>query len=346
MKIINLGNEEMSVISTQPFYHLRPNKYIDRCLFVNVLNCLSKPYSLHEYQYIGFGSFQFDDFKLIHTYLGISKMISLESDPLICSRAEFNKPLKCITIKNTDSTDFISKSELDQNSIFWFDYTSPKDLGKQFSDFCTLLNKANVHDIIKITLNAYPAALLNRKDEQSDQEVQEQRLKILEQMIKEYMPTDTDYTEMEKDKYPLLLLKCIKKACSQTLNELSYPKRFVFPIISTVYQDGQQMLTFTGIILEALSADDKQRKEEDIVKMLNLHQDITFGRWDSLCKIDVPCLTPKEILALNNLLPDTEVEQKIKEELPFFCNQKKVDVSIKNYTKYYKYYPNFHHVNF
>ena len=41
-----------------------------------------------------------------------------------------------------------------------------------------------------------------------------------------------------------------------------------------------------------------------------------------------------------------ENEQKIKEELPFFCNKKKVDVSIQNYTKYYKYYPNFHHVSF
>ena len=67
----------------QPFYHLRPNKYVDRCLFVAALDRLNTKIQLKEYRYIGFGSFMFEDFKLLHDRLNINSRISLEADPTV-----------------------------------------------------------------------------------------------------------------------------------------------------------------------------------------------------------------------------------------------------------------------
>ena len=52
------------------------------------------------------------------------------------------------------------------------------------------------------------------------------------------------------------------------------------------------------------------------------------------------------ILSLNNLLPDDQFDTALRTELPFFCNGRNIDLSIENYTRYYQYYPNFHHVSF
>lgn len=83
----------------------------------------------------------FDDFKLMHNYLSISDMISIENDPTICKRAEFNKPYKCIKIEKMTSSAFIENMSIEKNSIIWLDYTSPAEIGEQLADFSDLLRK-------------------------------------------------------------------------------------------------------------------------------------------------------------------------------------------------------------
>ena len=62
-------------MANQPFYHLRPNKSIDRNLFIQTLIGLSSFFPISEYQYTGFGSYLFDDFKLLHDTLNIQHII-------------------------------------------------------------------------------------------------------------------------------------------------------------------------------------------------------------------------------------------------------------------------------
>ena len=140
---------------SQPFYHLRPNKYVDRCLFVNALERLNSQVKLQKHRYIGFGSYLFDDFKLLHDRLNIGTMISLESDSTIFKRAEFNAPYKCISVINQTSTDYISGDNWgEQNSIIWLDYVTPRALGQQFSDIATLSTTILPCDVLKVTFNA------------------------------------------------------------------------------------------------------------------------------------------------------------------------------------------------
>lgn len=53
-------------MASQPFYHLRPNKSIDRNLFVQTLIGLTSVFPVADYWYTGFGSYMFDDFKILH----------------------------------------------------------------------------------------------------------------------------------------------------------------------------------------------------------------------------------------------------------------------------------------
>ena len=98
----------MNNLAKQPFYHLRPNKSIDRSLFVQTLIGLSRELPISDYKYTGFGSYLFDDFKLLHDTLNISNMVSLEKDEVEFQRAVYNAPYGCISIQNTDSTQYIS----------------------------------------------------------------------------------------------------------------------------------------------------------------------------------------------------------------------------------------------
>ena len=50
-------------------------------------------------------------------------------------------------------------------------------------------------------------------------------------------------------------------------------------------------------------------------------------------------------MELNKLLPSDDAEQQLLKEFPFIFSAKE-NIVIESYITYYKYYPNYHHVNF
>lgn len=317
---------------SQPFYHLRPNKYVDRCLFVNTLDRLSTILSLQDHRYIGFGSFLFDDFKLMHDRLNISSMISLECNQIIYDRANFNVPYNCISIINQSSTDFISSENWgEKNSIIWLDYTSPKDLGQQFSDLASLTNIVLPGDIIKVTLNAHAQALGDAE------EGLDARLCKLKERIAEYIPSTAIKDNCSSKQYPLLLLRCLHKLFASQFTELKHDERYVLPLYSTVYRDGQTMVTFTCIVLDDHSLDEKIKCAFSDMQFINFE-------WDSPSIIKIPDLTVKEMIEINKLLPSENAEEQIKGKYNFIFENNQDE--IQSYISFYKYYPSFHSVNF
>ena len=137
-----------------PFYSLRPNKYIDRILFVRLLYRLSPLFKFRLYTYIGFGSYTFEDFKLIHRQLEITKMISFEKEAKTYQRAIFNQPLGCIKIKQKNINDFIDNEDLPTKAIYWLDFTDPGKMTGDFKTCCSLLGKSSPNNIVRVTLNA------------------------------------------------------------------------------------------------------------------------------------------------------------------------------------------------
>lgn len=317
---------------SQPFYHLRPNKYVDRCLFVNTLDRLNSIIRLQQHRYIGFGSYLFDDFKLLHDRLNIETMISLEADAAIFDRAKYNIPYSCITVINQKSTDFISGGDWgEQNNIIWLDFVSPRSLAQQFNDVAALSNLVLPHDIIRITVNANADTL--GKIELG----QEKRFERLKSRIGEHIPADATAAECTKDKYPILLLRCLRVMLSKCFRETKYDRRFLLPLFSTVYQDGEhRMLTFTFVVL------DDHDEENEIKKCFGDISYVNF-EWDSPSLIKIPELTVKEMIEINKLLPDKDAEEQLQKNFNFVFGDKVEEIA--SYISFYKYYPSFQSIN-
>ena len=326
-------------MTNQPFYHLRPNKSIDRNLFVQTLIGLSSLFPIPDYRYTGFGSYLFDDFKLLHDTLNIQEMISLEKDIMEYERAKYNLPYSCIDVKNIGSTEYLSELFIEdgEHNIFWLDYVNPADLGTQLADYATLLNILNTGDIVRITLNANPASLGKSNNPDELHHIRFSRLK--ERVPDMYFPTSASMENMTTQQYPLLLLKVIKNITMQSLvDEPPYSPCFMLPLFSSLYADGQQMITFTGIVL------DSHDKESDIKNALKNYPHNTFT-WDNPCRIEIPALSVREITEINKLLPNEFARQQLINDFSFIFSEKDSQ-SVDSYISFYKYYPNYHQVSF
>ena len=321
---------------SQPFYHLRPNKYVDRFLFVNCLSKLGEIINIKSHRYIGFGSYLFDDFKQIHDKINITSMISLEEDPIVYKRACFNTPYKCIKVINQTSTDYISGGDWgNKNSIIWLDYTSPAEISQQFSDLAALTSIVNCNDIIRVTFNANVSSLGTPDD--CSVSLKEYRLNRLKERIGEYVPIDVTEDQITTKGYPIVLLRCLQKMIEGLFIETTFDKRFLFPLFSTIYKDGQTMITFTGIILEDHTRETVIKKAFQELKYVNF-------KWDCPSSISIPELTVKEIVHINKLLPSKVAKKQLSKKYSFVFSD--IDTEIDSYISYYKYYPSFQSVNF
>lgn len=317
------------------YYQLRPNKAIDRMLFFELLMKLNRFCQISEYQYIGFGSYTFEDFKLLHRQLGINDMISIEADDNIYKRQHFNRPFECIKLKKNTSKFFINE-EFDRIKpvIFWLDYTDPIKIREQIDEFCGLLGKLESLDIVRLTLNANPSSLGGETIKKED-ELHNFRMNKLKERIGDYMPWPSSNTCVLRKEYPKTLLISIRNA----FNKYYRPgKKRLLPLSSYVYADGQQMLTFTGIILNS------DQEEEEIQKCIQ-GWNFANNEWGSYYNIAIPSLTPKERITLNERLPGCNISEICS---LFDYKFEGVDIrdDIDNYIKYYKYYPNYHQVIF
>jgi hypothetical protein len=318
-------------------YHLRPNKAIDRMLFLELLMRLNGHIPITSYQYIGFGSYNFEEFKLFHKQLGITDMISLEANSNIFSRQIFNCPYTCITPIAKTSTSFITEDfEPQKPVIFWLDYNEPKRLREEIEEFCGLLGKLYSNDILRITLNANPSSLGGNDGEKDETIIANQRVEKLREKIGDFLPSPIEYSDISYDDYPKTLLIAIRNAINQFYSR-SGTKRLV-PLASYAYADGQQMLTFTGIVV------DKEEEEKKVLENIE-GWEFSSTKWGYYQRIAIPALTPKERIVLNEKLPCENAEE-IAELFPFKFDNSPSSEAIENYRKYYRYYPNYHQVIF
>lgn len=202
------------------------------------------------------------------------------------------------------------------------------------ADYTTLLDRLNPGDIVRITLNANPDSL--GKGSGQPDSLQEERLETLKSRVKDaYLPPALTARCLTRHNYPITLLKILKAA---TLLSFEYSENFLFPLFSTVYADGQQMLTFTGIILNDPCLESRIRDS------LKAYPHNTFS-WDAEpSRIEIPALSVQEISELNKRLPITD-QQTLITDFPFIFDDKHLD-AVNSYIAYYKYYPNYHLVSF
>ncbi len=321
-------------------YHLRPNKFVERQLFLELIDRLGHVYQLKDYAYVSLGGRFLEDFKLVHARFGLRRLYSLESDRVTHERQVFNRPLAIIECLNESTTDFILRfdqlaaSEDIGKFIIWLDYTSPRQRQEQLQDFQTLVSKLADGDVVKITLNA-SVHTLDRG--QSEHEAHRRdRLNTLRQTLGDYFPPGAWHERhMSARGIAVLLANSAKKAALEAIEGSS--GLTVLPLAVFRYNDAfHQMLTVTTIVV-------KEAAKDEFLDNSGLREwDFLSSSWDEVHEIAVPDLSLKERLTIDEGLFLDSLE-KLHEKLGFKLhpnNNKSLD-SLRQYHRHYRRFPSF-----
>lgn len=281
-------------------YQLRPNKAVERLLFLDLLRRLDSVLQLAAgYSYVGFGGPQMEDFRLLHEVFPKMKMLSLERERDVLKRQRFNGPHTNVRCKLQSSGEFVLTVTDKRKLVVWLDYTEASERSAQVAEFQTLLQNLQSRSIIKITLNASPASLGGNPGQKG---VHASRLDDFLSEFGRCFPNGLAEEAMAEENFPAAMLTVVDYAAREALSGRR-DWRFQ-PLTTAVYADSkQQMLTVTGIVGPRL----------DISGILTVSQlaDWDFGRlsWeDPVVRIRVPELTMKERIFINQLLPKLETD--------------------------------------
>jgi hypothetical protein len=323
-------------------YHLRPNKAIERNLFIALLERVGRVRNISDYEYIGFGGPMLEDYKALHASLRIGKMHSIERDLETYKRQRFNKPAAFIQLHQMDSGEFFRTHQFAENgTIVWLDYTDAGSLKSQLDELLNVVTSLDCYDIVKITLNASVSKLGG--DDQPTAARAAFRLNALKERIGDYAPINLTPADMQVAAYPMTLQRCVQQAVS------TLPTREggqYFQILSSfVYADGQQMLTITGIVFKTPA----DTARTDFVQRARMeHWPFSNMEWAQPKLIAVPSLTAKERMRLDEALPLTKGTDQSKnarlERKLGYQPSREIANSLAHYARYYRIYPHFSRV--
>ena len=322
-------------------YQLRPNKFIDRQMFLELMSRLIAGRGPENYVYISMGGRHLVDHHAIYNKLGIEALFSFDLDANEVERQRFNRPTGktiCIQMNSSDLPAQIDEIfhifPRKKNVIVWLDYTNINRRA-QFQETVQTLIRLRHGDIFRITLNA-DIRNLGRKNEWKEKGAvgpAEYRLEKLHAEISEYLPTNI--TKILDPDLPGVLARCLGLAADAAQSQR--PALCFTPVLITSYSDGTRMLTVTCAVSES-------EKEE---KFPSSH----FGRWQFACRgwadlqmIYAPILSLREQYRL-----DTNTHRGAKKMLSSFKFLPAADEptslqALESYRLFHRYYPTFRNI--
>ena len=327
--------------STIP-YHLRPNKFVDRQIFVEALQHVAKLRDFEDYAYISMGGKFLDDFKIVHGKVGIRRMLSIESDETAFARQNFNRPFNFIDCRLMTSGELVANFENvraaigGDNCVVWLDYTSARDRVEQLREYEALIAKLTSGDVVRITLNASLITLDEKSPNETETAYRKRLLSAAKEKLGDNFPARFDKTtSMTQKGFAELLAEAVKNAALRGVFQgAGGPK--IRPLSLTRYKDGQQMLTATAIVLD--SNLNRQFARKTKIKNWDHHS----KDWRDIKEISVPDLSIKEKMEIDKDLFDDNLE-KSHADLPFqLANSEQRSLEIyQNYREHYLRYPTY-----
>lgn len=329
----------MSAGSSVP-YRLRPNKAVDRELFLSLLLRLAPVLSLERYHYVGLGGPFLEDFRLVHARLGIGRMTCVESEETVHKRQAFNRPIASIECVHSTLEDYLDSHEFDTPAIVWFDYTDPQTVTTQIQRFSRTIGTVPIGSVLRVTLNANPESL--GKPERSEISVEvageasgdraqkptihEWRLARLRERLGPLFPSGMSADAMTHRSYGPSLLRVLQLAVEREL--LNYRDRRIVWALATHYKDGQAMITATLVVCDA-----NDTATEQLVKGWEF-----YSTTDAPHRLDLPALSTLERLTL-------ESKDDAREELGFELPPSDMgEDPFEVFKKFYRIYPHFSRV--
>jgi hypothetical protein len=191
-----------------------------------------------EYRYVGMGANRFYDFLLIHRYLGITKMISLEHDEIFYERAKFNAPYSFINVKKISSTDFIATDEKEEKSIYWLDYDG--GISRQIiSDINDYAAGTKLGDFLFMTVSGNAPRVIDRENNVS-------RLVWLQDQLGA-VAGEVTIEDVERATFPDAVHKVLWASFKTAF--AARTDGVFFPLLQISYSDSMPMITFGGAFL-------------------------------------------------------------------------------------------------
>lgn len=226
-------------------YDLRPAKQTERRILLDLV-ALGRECGLEisSYRYVGMGANRFYDYLLLHRYLGIQKMISLEHDPNMVERAKFNAPYGFIEVREQSTTDFIQSDDFDGRSIYWFDYDGA--IGTEVvADIYSLERAVSPGDFIFVTVSGEPPRVVRNKNSTERADWYTDTFVDVANQIQSEDCEDHNFNQSVHK----LLCTTFRHAFADTDTVFSMP-------LQIFYRDGTEMVTVGGCYLR--EADDKK----------------------------------------------------------------------------------------
>jgi hypothetical protein len=316
-------------------YHLRPNKAVERALFLELLGRIGRTsFNISDYQYVGFGGPFMEDFKAIHHATRISTLTCIERDAGVQARQKFNCPLKLVNFVLSDSSTFLDTFRPEDPTIAWLDFTAPGELKQQLDDTCKLVSKLAHGDIFKVTLNASVSALREGSVGLSQSELLLLRKLTFEERAGLDMPLDVSDDDFKSANFPSLLLRALHSAANRGVSNTSL---MVQPLTAFSYSDGTTMLTASGILLDS----EVLRVDEFRESSRLSHWPFAALDWACPIEIDLPVLSLRERMALEKTQPEGSVAD-ARSILGDAVNPQGIPPkAVQSFAKFYRLYPEF-----
>ena len=313
-------------------FALRPNKAVERKLIFELLLRASELFPFNNARYVGFGSLWFVDFLLAHKLLGISELISIEGDPAIANRCNYNKPFGCVRVLHGESSVVLPDIDVGEKpAIIWLDYDTSID-GPALADLDLIVSRAPHGSFVFTTLNAHRGSLPKADEHGREYSGYDGALKAA---VGDLAPARLGKADVQVKNYPKTLANILFTHMDRALRKSGREGLSLLRIADVEYQDGSPMVTVgVAVVEEAHLAATAER--------IRGHPFMEEDRASHL-KIAVPPLTLKEKVALDQLLPsaDPPTEEQVA-ELGFEMKLEQISA----YFRFYKHYPAFGEIQF
>lgn len=273
-------------------YDLRPAKQVERRMFLDFFRRLAGcGVPVEEFRYTGMGSIHFIDHILFHKFLGIDKLVSVESDEDIEERMRFNCPFDSIEVEIMPIGDYVPRLDRDEAHIVWLDY-----------DF--RLTREMINDVVSGTSHLPPGSFILVTVDVEPHKGSKGAIDNLSYYKKQagdlWNPSwgKADFSNARLYKRAIDILDlAFKEGMS------GRPKVKLLPCFCYVYSDGHRMVTLGGQIGGAREASFLDRIQESGASYLV--RDFAGEPF----AINVPVLTRKERLHLESVMPSEDFKK-------------------------------------
>ena len=296
-------------------YGVRPAKSIQRKMLVEALHRLDRYAALDSYQYVGFGSPFFVDFKLVHRNLGIRRMICIETEEADEERFRFNLPFSCVEMIMGESTNVLPNIDLSGPSILWLDYDYPLKEGV-LADVGMFAEVAVPGSVLLVTLDVEPGDLADRSKRFYDT-----ASGLVPAGLTDAMLGDTGIAAVTRDALGSAILGVLDdRNIGASPEDLVGARQFVF----FTYADGHLMATVGWCF---------DNGRGDVLYRTELENLVFFRAEREPYAIEVPSLTVREIQHLEAQMPCADVGTLSAAAIPA--------EELARYASNYRWFPNF-----